>query len=118
MNTYDKENVALDILIAQTLRNDDQVLNEDETNKSDTTIYKLPQKYKKVLKNIEDDTFNKLFNKSDNDEPFEPELNNEYTDACVAMHRDNPLGVMDIKIKDEIDEIRKQIIENEKKKSE
>jgi hypothetical protein len=112
-----KENDALDCLIAYTLRNCDQT-EEDilrAVKEYETKDIKLSPSLRKALKNLENDIFEKpSLIKGAVFEEVIPE--SQYSAACLAMHRGKSSEEINPEIEKELTERRKRIIEDIKKK--
>lgn len=117
MNTYEKEDQALDALIAFTLkscdRSDEQI--EKDAKEYLTKDIRLPSNYSKAIKNIK----NRIFTESEPSLPSNPlsELEMEYEESFMAMHRDNSSEKLDEETKEEIKKRRQKFIDDERKKN-
>lgn len=117
MNTYEKEDQALDALIALTLKSCDCSEEQIRKDAEDylTKEIRLPSNYSKAIKNIK----NRIFAVSESTLPSNPlsELEMEYEESFMAMHRDNSSGKLDEETEEEIKKRRKKFIDDERKKN-
>lgn len=116
MNTYEKEDQALDALIALTLKScdhsDEQI--EKDANEYLTKDIRLPSDYSKAIKSIK----NRIFAESESSLPSNPlsVLEMEYEASFMAMHRDNSSEKLDEETEEEIKKRRQKFIDDERKK--
>jgi uncharacterized membrane protein YheB (UPF0754 family) len=117
MNTYEKEDQALDTLIALTLKSCDRSEEQIRKDAEDylTKEIRLPSNYSKAIKNIK----NRIFAVSESTLPSNPlsELEMEYEESFMAMHRDNSSEKLDEETEEEIKKRRQKFIDDERKKN-
>lgn len=117
MDTYEKEDQALDALIALTLKSCDR--SEDQIRKDAvdylTKEIRLPSNYSKAIKNIK----YRIFAVSESTLPSNSlsELEMEYEESFMAMHRDNSSAKLDEETEEEIKKRRQKFIDDERKKN-
>jgi hypothetical protein len=116
MNTYEKEDRALDALIALTLKSCDVSEEQIEKDAKEylTKNIRLPSNYSKAIKGIK----NRIFAESESSPPsiLPSEIEMQYEESFMAMHRDNSSEKLDEETEDEIKKRRQKFIDDERKK--
>jgi hypothetical protein len=116
MNTYDKEELALDAVIALTLRACDVSEEQIQKDAEDylTKNVKLSPEYKKAINGIKNRILNESNTSSISIPPSKVEI--EYEESYMAMHRDNSNEKLDVETEEELKKRRQKIIDEQKKK--
>lgn len=117
MNTYEKEDQALDALIALTLKSCDRSEEQIRKDAEDylTKEIRLPSNYCKAIYNIKNRIF--AVNKSTLPSNQLSELEVKYEESFMAMHRDNSSDKLDKETEEEIKKRRQKFIDEERKKN-
>lgn len=116
MEGYNREEQALDALIAHTLKGyditDDQI--EKDAEEYLSKEIKLPAEYRRAIRKLKDQFPKGAYFHS---EPaHECTVHEEYEESYMAMHRDNKEEELDEETKEEIRKRRQKFIDEERKK--